>query len=262
MEAAAIAARLQLPLAARRDSAGVCGLAFDQPGGPLVAVCGLTGGAGTSTLAFVLGCQAAAESAAPVLLAEADPVRAGLAVLAGRATPRPLVALAREVDDDAVPTDTFVELSPGLRLIAATPQPGISVRRDALRALLDEARDVHGLVIVDCGTQWTPESPVLARATHIIWTVPATPIGLTRGRAQLAADVSPTAGRWCEVLAATATTPRPLVSVRALRKVARHRCDRLVLIPHSEALARGERVVSDSTSRALTGLAATLRRDP
>jgi hypothetical protein len=183
-------------------------------------------------------------------------------VLAGRATPRPLVALAREVDDDVVPTDTFVELTPGLRLIAATPRPATSVGPDALRALLDEARDAHGLVIVDCGTHWTADSPVLAQATHIIWTLPATPLGLTRGRAQLATDVAPTAGRWREALAATATTPRPLVSVRALRNVARQRCDRLVLIPHSDALARGEQVVSDSTNRALTGLAATLRTDP
>jgi hypothetical protein len=262
MGAAAIAARIPLPRAVPRDRASVCGLAFDQLGGPLIAVCGLAGGAGTSTLALVLARQAAAESAAPVLLAEADPLRAGLAALAGRATPRPLVALAQQADDDVVPTDTFVELTPGLRLIAATPQPGTPVGPDALSALLDEARDAHGLVIVDCGTHWTAASPVLSQATHIIWTLPATPVGLTRGQAQFAADVTPTPGRWREVLAATATTPRPLVSVRALRKVARQRCDRLVLIPHSAALARGEQGASDATSRALTGLAATLRRDP
>jgi hypothetical protein len=259
---AAIAARIRVPRAAWHSPAGVCGLAFDQPGGPLVAICGLAGGAGTTTLALLLARQAAAESAAPVLLAEADPLRAGLAVLAGRATPRPLVALAQEVDDDVVPTETFVELSRGLRLIAATPQSGPSVGRDALRALLDEARNAHGLVIVDCGTQWTAESPVLAQATHIIWTLPATPIGLSCGQVQLTADVVPAPGRWREVLATTVTTHRPLVTVRALRKVARQRCDRLVLIPHSEALARGEQVISDSTTRALTGLAGTLRRDP
>src|SRR5436305_1368767 len=43
-----------------------CGLAFERLGGPLVAVCGLAGGAGTTTLALALARQAARESALPV----------------------------------------------------------------------------------------------------------------------------------------------------------------------------------------------------
>src|SRR5215207_10219947 len=97
MGAAAIAARIARPRTARRDNAPVCGLAFNELGGPLVALCGLAGGAGTSTLALLLARQAAAESSAPVLLTEADPLRPGLAALTGCATPRPLIALAREL---------------------------------------------------------------------------------------------------------------------------------------------------------------------
>ena len=100
MAAAALAARIALPRTARSDGTPVCGLAFNELGGPLVALCGLTGGAGTSTLALLLARQAAAESSAPVLLTEADPLRPGLAALAGCATPRPLIALAHELDDD------------------------------------------------------------------------------------------------------------------------------------------------------------------
>src|SRR4051812_36549590 len=66
MAAAALAARVPLLNARRSEAAPACGLAFDEPGGPLVAVCGLVGGAGASTLALCLARQAAHESAAPV----------------------------------------------------------------------------------------------------------------------------------------------------------------------------------------------------
>src|SRR5215208_3341661 len=112
MAAAALAARIALPRTARSDGTPVCGLAFNQLGGPLVAFCGLTGGAGTSTIALLLARQAAAESSAPVLLAEADPLHPGLAALAGCATPRPLIALADELHNGRVPSETFVELAP------------------------------------------------------------------------------------------------------------------------------------------------------
>jgi MinD-like ATPase involved in chromosome partitioning or flagellar assembly len=257
MGATAIAARLGLPDIAVRTTRPA-GLAFDELGGPLVAVCGLAGGAGTSTLALLLARQAAAASAAPVLLTEADPRRAGLCVRTGRATPRALIALAHELAEHRAPTDTFVELAPGLRLIAAEPRPTAEPDRDALRALLNQAQDAHGLVVVDCATSWTAESPVLAHASHLVWTIPATPLGLASGNAQLAA--APPRGRTTEVLVATAVVPRPRVSVRALRKLARGRCDQLVLIPHDEALARGEHTATESTARTIAALAPTLRR--
>lgn len=258
MGATAIAARIPLPHQARaRSGDGV--FAFDAVGGPVVAVCGLTGGAGTSTLALLLARLAARESSAPILLAESDPLRAGLATLAGRSTPRPLVGLAQDVADDLEPADTFVELDPGLRLIAAEPQPVGPVAPDALDVLLIQARDAHGLVVLDCGTHWAPDSTVLARATHIIWTLPATPTGLARGAAQLKSAM-PAAGRWQEALAATAVAARPLVSVRALRRLVRQRCDQLILVPHDEGLARGEAAAGDGGRHALEGIAPLLRR--
>jgi hypothetical protein len=51
MAAAAIAARLPLLNARQSEAAVACKLAFDEPGGPLIAVCGLVGGSGASTLA-------------------------------------------------------------------------------------------------------------------------------------------------------------------------------------------------------------------
>lgn len=258
MAAAAIAARLPMPRA-RAGHAGERALAFDTVGGPVVAVCGLTGGAGTSTLALLLARLAASDSAAPILLAETDPMRGGLAILTGRAASRPLLALAQDVIDDRQPAEAFVELEAGLRLIAAEPQPAPATARDALDILLAQAREAHGLVVLDCGTHWTPDSPILAHATHVIWTLPATPTALARAASQLNAAMT-TAGRCREALAASATVTRPLASVRALRRLARERCDQLVLVPYDEGLARGEPATNDRARDALTGIAPLLRR--
>jgi hypothetical protein len=255
--ATAIAARIRLPRATAPRRVAAAALAFDELGGPVVAFCGLTGGAGTSTVALLLAHEVATASAAPILLAEADSHRAGLSVIAGRATPKSLVALAHELAEDRTPTDTFVEIDSGLRLIAAKPEPIATADSNSLGALLNQARDAHGLVVVDCGTSWTADSRVLAHATHIVWTIPATPLGLAAGQAQL--NLAPPAGRSLEVLTATAITPQPRVSVRALRKLARPRCERLVLIAHDDALARGEHTACDPTLRAVAAMAPTLR---
>ena len=63
-----------------------------------------------------------------MLLTEADPLRAGLAALAGQAAPHPLVELAQRVAEDAAPAETFIELEPGLRLVAATPRRVLDAR--------------------------------------------------------------------------------------------------------------------------------------
>jgi Flp pilus assembly CpaE family ATPase len=260
MAAAAIASRAHLRRSALHPQAAASALAFDELGGPLVAVCGLAGGAGTSTIALLLAREIAASSTAPILLTETDPLHGGLAALTGRATPHPLIELARHVADHEAPGETFAELEPGLRLIAAQPRHCAPVDRDALLGLLAEARAAHGLVTVDCATSWTHDSPILAAATHILWSTPATRAGVARAAALLGSDVLPPAGRSLEVLVATAHQPRPPVSIRALRRLATRRCDRLILIPHSAATARGEGAVEEPIVHALTGVARALRR--
>lgn len=259
MGAAAIAGRIQLPRTKARADVDIAGLAFDGLGGPLVAVCGLVGGVGASTLAFTLAQHAAAASSAPVLVTEADPLRAGLAVLAGTMSPHPLAELARLVAEDAAPPQTFLELEPGLRLVAARPQQCAVPEPKAVGALLGEARAAHGLVVVDHATGWTAASPILAAATHILWTVPASGAGLTRAQALFDSDVMPKVGGAAEVMVAIAHIGRPSVSVRALRRLAASRCERLILVPHNDAAARGERLVDESVTRALAGLAPSLR---
>jgi MinD-like ATPase involved in chromosome partitioning or flagellar assembly len=260
MAAAAVASRAHLRRSAPGAQAAAGALAFDELGGPLLAVCGLAGGAGTSTLALLLAREVAASSTPPILLTETDPLHGGLAALTGRATPHPLIELARHVAEHEAPGETFGELEPGLRLIAAQPRHCAPVDRDALLGLLAEARAAHGLVTVDCATSWTHDSPILAAATHILWSTPATRAGIARAAALLASDVLPPAGRSLEVLVAIAHQPRPPVSIRALRRLANRRCDRLVLIPYSAAAARGEHAVDEPIVHALTGLACALRR--
>ena len=140
MGAAAIAARIPLRTAARSRSTA-CPLAFDRTGGPLVAVCGLAGGAGTTTLALMLAREVAAESSAPVLLTELAADSGGLAAATGHAGPASLAALARRVADGEVPQETFVELAPRLRLIATAPTTHTLPDPDALaRAARASAR--------------------------------------------------------------------------------------------------------------------------
>ena len=76
MAATALTVRLPGLLARQRaaSTATLTGLAFDRPGGPVLAICGLAGGAGTTTLAWLLARQAARESAAAVLLCEPEEI--------------------------------------------------------------------------------------------------------------------------------------------------------------------------------------------
>jgi MinD-like ATPase involved in chromosome partitioning or flagellar assembly len=259
--AAALTARIPLATGSRNARAASCGLSFDALSGPLVAICGLTGGAGTSTLALLLARQAARDSNAPVLLTEHDAQHAGLAAIADRATPRPFVALAQDLANERAPVDTFAELADALRLIAAAPQFLPQADPTAVHSLLDEARAAHGLVVIDCGTHWTKESPVLDRATHIIWTLAATPTAVAR--ASIALDtIAPRPGRAREALAAARLTPGRTVSVRALRRVAERRCERLVLMPYDERVAHDPQHGGDSARHALTALGSVLRSNP
>jgi Flp pilus assembly CpaE family ATPase len=261
MGAAALAARIRFPVAARSEESASHGLRFDELGGPLVAVCGLVGGSGASTLAFALARQSARESATPVLLTESDTHRGGLAAVAGQTTLLGLPDVARQVADGQTPREPFLELDHGLRLIAAAPRQATPPRPAQLHALLRDARSAHGIVVVDCGAAWPAAHIVISAATHVIWTVTATSAAVAHARLLMTSDALPTPERSREILVATALDRRTRVSVRALRRLADLRCERLVLAPHSDALARGEPAdASLAFGRTLAGIARVLRR--
>jgi MinD-like ATPase involved in chromosome partitioning or flagellar assembly len=260
MGTAAVAACLTIARTKPARDRTTCGLNFDQPGGPVVAVCGLAGGVGTSTFALALARQAARESSAAVLLVETDSHRPGLSVLAGHETPHSLSALARAVADGSQPTDTFLEFASGLRLIASGPRREESAPTDAIRALLDQARDAHGLVVIDCGVDWAVDHAAVVEATHIVWVVAGTAPGLATAIAVFDGDIAPPASQRHEVLIARAVPAQPATTARRLRRLARRRCTRLVLAAHDPNLAAGDGQPSEGTLRALAAIAPTLRR--
>ena len=261
MAAAALTRRLPLP--GRRTASRAASseqLAFHRPGGPLVAVCGLAGGAGTSTLAYLLARRAARHSTVPVLLAELE-AGGGLVALAGAASSLGLCELARAVDEERPPETPFTEAA-GLRLVAATetgaPDP---FPTGALARLLDDARAAHGLVVVDGGQPRGGEAErLLAMADHLLLCVPATAAGVRRAELQLASGLlrrAGSAGNRALVCAATQQGAR--AKVRQLRRLADGRVDRLLLVPHLPQLAGGE-LDQPAFEPTLAALATILRR--
>jgi len=263
MAATALAVRLPLAVAwpRRARTADVCGLAFDHCGGPLVAVCGLTGGAGTTTLVWRLARQAARESAVPVLACEAEALAGGLAAAAGAGSPIALGDLAAAVAaGERSPNGAFVSLQHGLRLLATAPQSSSAAPASALARVLSDARAAHGLVVCDCRTLDHPATaPLLAAASHVLWALPATPSALAHAAALIAAEALPRPGRAREALVAIATRPGPRPSVRALRTLAGERHERLILVPHNPDADDPKR--RGQTAATLTQLATFLRRE-
>ena len=81
-----------------------------HPGGPLVAVCGLVGGSGARPSRSRSPAKPPPKAPLPVLVTESSAHRAGLAVLAGRATAHSLPELARQLADGKPPQRVFTEL--------------------------------------------------------------------------------------------------------------------------------------------------------
>jgi hypothetical protein len=221
----------------------------------------LVGGSGASTLALCLARQAARESQAPVLLTEPDARHAGLTALAGRSTPLCLAGLAQRVAEGRAPAEPFIEIEPRLRLVASAPGRPSEPQPEHLSSLMREAQAAHGLVVVDCGTSWVTARPVLDAATHILWTLTARTDAVLRAQLLLASDAPPTLGHAREVLVALAADRRSSVSVRALRRLASQRCERLVLARHCDAVAGGDLTnSSERVDRTLSSIASIVRR--
>lgn len=208
-------------------------LAFDRLGGPVVAVCGLAGGVGATTIALALAHRAAIESRVPVLVADNAGATGGLARLADAASPLSLAGLARLVADGAEPDRVFAELPSGLRLVATGPgNDGTAAPADT-RAIVSQAREAHGLVVLDCGTRWLDDAAALDDADTVVWTMAATEAGLRGAPATLARRHS--AARTVLVAREFAGVARP--SVRSLRALAAQGCERLVLWPDDARIA-------------------------
>jgi Flp pilus assembly CpaE family ATPase len=207
--------------------------------GPLLAVCGLAGGVGTTTLAYLIALAATREWADPVLVADTGGPSGALAACAGVDVPSSLSELAEQLGrGKPLGAGIYATRRDGLRVLASGPSFSSPDVGDELESLLAHAREAHGLTVIDCGTlAKQAEQAIAAAATHVAWILPATRAGVERGRRTL--DAAPRlAGK--ELIVARGDHHQTKAPLRDLRRMAGERRALLVLLPHLSRLDSGE----------------------
>lgn len=157
------------------------------PEGLLVAVCGVCGGAGATTAAYLLARSAARAGEGPALVCDLGGIAVGLAEYAGVESPATLSALANVASGgEQPPAAAFVDGGDGLRVLARGPRFDQPIDPAGLVSLLQQSRRAYPLSVVDCGVPVAErEEVVLAAATHVVWLLPATAVGTRRARGLL-----------------------------------------------------------------------------
>jgi Flp pilus assembly CpaE family ATPase len=201
--------------------------------GRLLAVCGLCGGAGTSTLAYLIALAAARSSNALVLVADTGGPSGAISCYAGVQAPRSLPELAEHVTA-GLPTGQLVATtSDGVRVLATGPRFTPACARDGIELLLEHARQRYALTVIDCGTLARQADQIaLASASHVAWVLPATVSGVLRASRVLdAINLSPPGG---ELLVARRDERGRKAAHRELKRLAQQRHATLVLVPTSQ----------------------------
>ncbi len=217
-------------LAREREAAREQRVAATRPGA-LLAVCGVCGGAGASTLAYLVALAAARQQAGPVLVADTGGPTGGLAGLAGVEAPRSLPQLADHIVAGVAPHGgLYATDRSGVRVLATGPEFGSSEAPRQLTRLLVHAREAHALTVVDCGTLARPEDRAAAMAaTHLAWVMAATKQGADRARRLL--EAAPRL-QVSEVVLARCEVHQSKAALGTLRQLASERGAPLVLVPH------------------------------
>ena len=207
--------------------------------GPLLAVCGLTGGAGATTLAYLVALAAAEQDEGPVLVADTGGPSGGLAALSGVETPHSLAELAAQLAADRPLEGGVYATGPaGVRVLASGPEFTASYAHEQLGRLLIDAREAHRLTVIDCGMLGRHADLVaLAGATHVAWVLPATADGIRRARRVLAA--APDVGAK-QLVVGRRDVRQCKASLCELRRIANERHAPLVLVPHLPGLEAGK----------------------
>jgi hypothetical protein len=206
---------------------------------PLLAVCGLCGGAGTTTLSYLVARSAIGVVDGHVLVCDTGGPVAGLAACAGVQSPLTLTELAERVQR-GLPLSGGIHAIDGpastplqqLRVIASGPRVADATDTGALETLLAMACSdgVHALTVVDCATlQRDADRLALDAASHVAWVLPATRSGARRAERVLAA-ITPGLPRR-ELVVARRDDREPASALRALKTLAESRRAPLVLMP-------------------------------
>jgi Flp pilus assembly CpaE family ATPase len=199
---------------------------------PLLAVSALCGGAGSSTLAYLIARSASERSELPVLLCDAGGPTGGLSIYVEAEAPRSLAAAANALVDPEPPADgLFAEEASGLRVLAGAPDLETEADPAGLSRLLGDAREAHSLTVADCGTlRGRAERQVLAEASHVAWVMPATRSGVSRARRVL--ELFGLDRERPELLVARHDAGGRAAPVEELSELAAIRNAALVLMPH------------------------------
>ena len=206
--------------------------------GPLLAVCGLCGGAGASTLAYLTALAAARRDNGAVLVADTGGPTAGISHYAGAETPRSLSEVSELLAASLPIGQLLATTGDGLRVLATGPRLAADFARDGIELLLDHARRRYALTVIDCATLAREADQIaLASATHVAWVLTATAGAASRGRQLLDAIAPHQSGR--EMLVARHEPRDRRKALRELRDLARHRRALLILLPSVPELATG-----------------------
>lgn len=238
-------------------------LCFDVTPGPLVAICGLCGGAGTSTITYVLAAAAAARSRLPILACETSGITGGLSLYArieGRTTlgeAANQIAIGGRV---AALVETLITPSPdGVLILASRPAFRVDGEPAGVKQILTEARQASGLTVMDCGTgAHEIDRQVLALASHILWVMPATESGLAR--ATNALDALRLPGQPVQAIIARLDRDESTLLIRPLLELGERERASIILFPHVKDIA--EAPVSEAIADAqvtLQGIDSLLR---
>lgn len=229
--------------------------------GILVAVCGVCGGAGTSTLAYLTARSAARVDDDRALVCDMGGLAGGLAECAGVESVVSLPALASAVSDDEAPAEgLFAHGGDGLRVIARGPRFEQPVDCEGVVRILHDAREAHELTVVDCGVPGGDcEEVVLAASTHLVWVLPATPTGVRRAGRLLGLFPRDPARR--ELVVAHDHGVGTRARTDELAALAAARSAPLVLVPYVPDLSeQGPEAALEAAAPSLDAIRAVLRR--
>ena len=199
--------------------------------GPLLAVCGLCGGAGASTLTYLVGRYVASDRDGPVLVCDTGGPGGGLAAYAQVSAPRSLIELAAVVAAGLPAGRPYATTKDGLRVLATGPRFTARSPVDGVETVLEHARAAHALSVVDCGTlDREAEQVALGKATHIAWVLPATRTGVDRAERVLGAINPYLLGR--QLVIARRDERDTKAPMNRLKALAQQRGGPLILVPH------------------------------
>lgn len=235
-------------------------LSFDVLGGPVVAICGLCGGAGASTLAYTLAAAAAKSSTQPVFACETSGITGGLGLYARAQPGLSLTEAANQVSMGTPPSGLVVSSPERVRLLASRPALAERCDPDGAERIISEARAAGGLIVLDCGTaDHDVDRVALSASSHVFWVIPATASGIARGEHAIKLLAEFARGR--QALVARLERNERAAAVSRLADLAVRWELELILFPHVEDVAQAlvEEAI-DEAQVALEAMAAVLRR--